>query len=134
MLTLSINSCGKVTGTGGGGGGTTDAAGGGSGGGDADGDGDGDTKMAITAPTLPGEGGLAAIAKHCASLRTLDVSFVRSCAEAEVLSLIEGCKSLELLKVFGCNRIPDYVVGTAKCAIVGLEKVPIVTQPRTTGG
>ncbi|PWN31160.1 RNI-like protein [Jaminaea rosea] len=79
-------------------------------------------------------GGLSSIATSCVSLRTLDVSFVRKCAEAQVLSLIEGCVSLELLKVFGCNRIPDYVVGTAKCAIVGLERVPVVSQPRTTGG
>lgn len=87
------------------------------------------------ASRVDAQSGLQLIAQHCPSLLRLDLSFVRSCGLSDIMALIEGCKKLDIVHVFGCNRIPDYVGanpggqnGTTKCKVVGLERVPIIAK------
>lgn len=90
-------------------------------------------------PSQPPGFGLQLIARGCPSLQKLDVGFVRTCGVAEIMALIKHCEKLELVHVFGCNRIPDYIGanpagpnGATRCRVVGLERVPIIPKNVTT--
>lgn len=81
-----------------------------------------------SSPAPPLYQGLRSIANHCQDLKELDLAFVRSCGDGEIMSLVEGCPQLEKIKVYGCNRISDYVAGTTRCQVIGLERVPLIAK------
>ncbi|CAO1619705.1 unnamed protein product [Sympodiomycopsis kandeliae] len=64
----------------------------------------------------------------CLVLAHLDIGFVRSTDDDVLVTLMDGCKTLKEVRVFGCQRISDTIASNATCKIIGLERVPLIAK------
>jgi len=70
------------------------------------------------------ERGLSAIAQHCKSVVTLDLSFCRALDDSLLIDLTK-IPTLQKILVWGCNRVSDFVTHP-RVAIVGKERSAIM--------
>lgn len=53
---------------------------------------------------------LGAIAKGCPNMRELDVSWIRNVDDAILEALLANSRALTKVKVYGCNKLSEFIV------------------------
>jgi DNA repair protein RAD7 len=63
-----------------------------------------------------------ALSQHCSQLNCLDVSWCRTVSDAHLEELYMSCSNLLLVKIWGCNRVTEYLMPPRKDArLIGRE-------------